>query len=151
MDSALHGRLVDGLYIEALIMAEEARAYFDRNSEADQEGLSAVGRLSFTCESLKVTTRLMHVLAWLMAQKAWCRGELEAGDLRDPAFKLGEGAVTQPGDLTELPFSVRALIEASEELYDRVARMQALLLSGDVEMAMPNPARELMDRLERAF
>lgn len=132
-------------------MAEEARAYFDRHAEADQAGLSAVGRLSFTCESLKVTTRLMHVIAWLLAQKAWRRGELDAQALNDPTFRLGEGPVTQPTDLSEFPFSVRALIEASEELYDRVTRLQALLQSGDAEFIAPSPARALMDRLEQAF
>ena len=151
MDDALHGRLVEGLYVEALIMAEEAGDYFDRQGEVDQRGLTAMGRLGFTCESLKVTTRLMHVIAWLMAQKAWLRGEISADEIKGEAYRLGDGPVTRAADLLEFPFSVRALIEASEELFDRVARLQTLLQSRGEAFLPSSPARALINRLEQVF
>ena len=53
--------LVDSLYIEAMLLADEARACFDRSFDAGH--LSPEISVAFSCESLKVTTRLMHSIA----------------------------------------------------------------------------------------
>ncbi|HEY5713474.1 MAG TPA: DUF1465 family protein, partial [Allosphingosinicella sp.] len=69
-------RLVDGLYIEAMVLADEARSYFDTLGRDDRLSLDPIDRVGFSCESLKVTTRLMHVIAWLLTQRAVAAGEL---------------------------------------------------------------------------
>src|SRR3546814_7507745 len=63
LDQGLHRRLVDGLYVEAMVMADEARAYFDLRDGGDADVDDPVRRVAFACESLKVTTRLMHIIA----------------------------------------------------------------------------------------
>ena len=69
-------KLVDSLYVEAMVLADEARSYFDSAARDDRLGLEPVDRVGFSCESLKVTTRLMHVIAWLLTQRAVTAGEL---------------------------------------------------------------------------
>lgn len=59
----LHRRLVDSLYVEAMVLADEARGYFDQLGRDERDALEALSRVAFSCESLKVTTRLMHVIA----------------------------------------------------------------------------------------
>lgn len=54
-------KLVDGLYTESMLLADEARSYFD-SDRARSISLAEVA-VAFSCESLKVTTRLMHVIA----------------------------------------------------------------------------------------
>lgn len=149
-DRGLHRRLVDGLYVEAMVMADEARAYFDLRERADPETDDPVRRVAFACESLKVTTRLMHIIAWLLSQRAWQRGEIDDAELMDEKYHLGHAAGTDPAMTAAFPFAARALIEASQDLYDRVARLQERM-GLPRSQAPHSPARALMDRLNTAF
>ncbi|MGK2908294.1 MAG: DUF1465 family protein [Sphingobium sp.] len=149
LDVGLHRRLVDSLYVEAMVMADEARAYFDRAGATDREALQPIMRITFSCESLKVTTRLMHVIAWLLAQRAWQRGEIDSDTLADDRFRLGEAAVTDPETIASFPFAARSLIDGSMDLYARVARFEERMMAGKGQKAQDRqgPAQALMDRL----
>ena len=105
-------------------------------------------RVGFSCESLKVTTRLMHIIAWLLTQRAVEAGELTYGQARTPARRLGEAAVSDSVLLAKLPESALTLIRASEELYARVKRLEEGTTGTEPQSS---PARSLMSRLERAF
>ena len=150
LDPGLHRRLVDGLYVEAMVMADEARAYFDLRERSDPETDDPVRRVAFACESLKVTTRLMHIIAWLLSQRAWQRGEIGEADLLDEKYRLGHAAGTDPAIAETFPFAARALVEASQDLYARVARLQDRI-GHTPNQAAHSPARALMDRLNTAF
>jgi regulator of CtrA degradation len=151
LDHGLHRRLVDGLYLEAMVMADEARSYFDANE--DETIADPLRRVAFTCESLKVTTRLMHVIAWLLGQRAFQRGEISDRDLAGDKYRLGPAGTTDPALAAGFSFAARSLIEASQELYDRVARLQDRMdrMRGAPFAPEPSPARALMDRLSTAF
>lgn len=144
----LHRRLIDALYMDAMLLADEARAYFDEAGRAERDGLDPMTRVTFSCESLKVTTRLMHVIAWLLTQRAIDAGELTLRDALDPSRRLGEGPATELEVLMSLPMGAQALIVASIELYRRVLRL-------DATQAMPppadSPARAMQARIARAF
>lgn len=141
-------RLVDSLYTEAMLLADEARAYFDRHGREDRETLDPLLRVGFSCESLKVTTRLMHVVAWLLTQRAVEAGELSRLQARKPARRLGEAPESDAELLAKLPPAAQALIESSRDLYARVQRLDA---SGAETAPQPSPARSLLSRLERSF
>ena len=55
----LTSRLIDSLYTEAMLLADEARSYFDDGGRDDRIAMEPFVRVSFACESLKVTTRIM--------------------------------------------------------------------------------------------
>lgn len=133
-------------------MADEARAYFTLQADTDRDDLAMIGRIAFSCESLKVTTRLMHVIAWLMAQRGWQNGEIDDSMIRNPKYLLGEASPTDAASLTDFPFAARALIAGSADLYDRVARLQAMMDDeSDGAWTGAGPARALIDRLEQTF
>lgn len=153
---ALFARLVDGLYVEAMVMADEARAYFDRHAEAERSRLDVMTRLSFTCESLKVTTRLMHIIAWLLTQRAWQRGEVSDEAVRDPKYRLGAAAPTEAAVLAGMPETARDLVLGSQALYERVLRLQQSMAPDEAAGAAgatgaPSPAHDLLQRLERSL
>ncbi|WP_176592778.1 DUF1465 family protein [Sphingobium sp. EM0848] len=155
LDQGLHRRLVDGLYVEAMVMADEARAYFDTRETSASDGDDGgwddpLRRVAFACESLKVTTRLMHIIAWLLSQRAWQRGEIDDAEMWDEKYSLGHAAGTDPAMAATFPFAARALIDASQDLYERVARLQERMTSPRAQME-PSPARVLMERLSTAF
>lgn len=153
---ALFSRLVDGLYVEAMVMADEARSYFDIHCAEERDRMDMMARLSFTCESLKVTTRLMHIIAWLLTQRAWQRGEIGWQDLSDPKYLLGEAAPTDKAVIAALPKQAGELVLGSEDLYERVRRLQDKVREADAIASDPeraaavgSPARSLQSRLER--
>lgn len=138
-------RLVDSLYTEAMVLADEARSYFDEGGRPEREALGPAERVVFSCESLKVTTRLMHVIAWLLTRKAIAAGEIGEEEGGAEARRLGESAATDPGALAALPDGARAIIAASIDLYDRVAKI-------DRDMEAPDsPALNLIRRIEQAL
>ena len=143
----LTSRLVDSLYMEAMLLADEARAYFDRHGREDRDGLDPIVRVGFSCESLKVTTRLMHIIAWLLTQRAVHAGELSAAQARTPARRLGDAQESDDALLDRLPQAALAIVTASRELYARVQRLDE---GNDVERHS-SPARGLLSRLERSF
>ncbi len=146
-DTGIHRRLIDSLYTEAMLLADEARSYFDDAGRAEREALDPLIRVGFSCESLKVTTRLMHVIAWLMTQRAVDLGELSRRDLLDPSRRLGHAPVFDADLVSALPRTAQGMIAASADLHRRVARLDEALQTS----ATPSPARTLQDRIALAF
>ena len=93
-EGQLTPKLVDGLYVEAMVLADEARSYFDTGGRDDRLALDPLDRVGFSCESLKVTTRLMHVIAWLLTQRAVAAGELSRAQAGMAERRLGAAADT---------------------------------------------------------
>jgi len=148
IESRLTARLVDSLYVEAMVLADEVRTYFDEPGRAERDTLLPAMRVSFSCESLKVTTRLMHVIAWLLMRRAVEAGELSPVQARDPSRRLGKAQDSDPTVVAELPPTARELINASRDLYERVDRLDREMCE---LMPMPSPARGLVERLRQAF
>jgi len=139
-------RLIESLYTEAMILADEARAYFDEAGRDDRLTLTPFVRVGFACESLKVTTRIMHIVAWLLTQRAVETGEIKGSDGRRPERRLGKAGESDPVVVEQLPEAAQRLVNASADLYARIKRLDEGQL---VDEPAPSPARALMGRLER--
>lgn len=139
-------RLVESLYTESMLLADEARTYFDIGSRPDRDALDPFVRVGFACESLKVTTRLMHIIAWLLTQRAVESGELSSAAGHRPERRLGHAGASDPQVVDQLPDAARSLISSSIDLYERVRRLDEDQLH---DQPVPSPARALMGRLER--
>ena len=139
-------RLVDALYTEAMLLADEARAYFDDVGKGERLMLEPFARVGFACESLKVTTRIMHIVAWLLTQRAIETGELHQVEGRRPERRLGHATVSEPAVVEQMPPAAQRLIMASSDLYARIARLDEGQLDDE---PVQSPARALMGRLER--
>jgi regulator of CtrA degradation len=141
-------RLIDSLYTEAMLLADEARSYFDDAGRDERSMLEPAARVGFACESLKVTTRIMHIVAWLLTQRAIESGEIPLRAGHRPERRLGHAQDSDPAIVEQLPPSARNLIQASAELYARVKRIDEGTFDADVPQS---PARALMGRLERGL
>ena len=139
-------RLVDALYTEAMVLADEARAYFDDIGKDERLTLEPFARVGFACESLKVTTRIMHIVAWLLTQRAIETGELHQTDGRRPERRLGHATTSDPKVAEQMPLAAQRLISASSDLYARLQRLDEGQLD---DQPIQSPARALMGRLER--
>ncbi len=139
-------RLVDALYTEAMVLADEARAYFDDIGKDERLTLEPFARVGFACESLKVTTRIMHIVAWLLTQRAIETGELHQIDGRRPERRLGHATTSNSKVVVQMPAAAQRLIHASSDLYARLERLDQGQLDDE---PIQSPARALMGRLER--
>ncbi|CAO1654591.1 DUF1465 family protein [Parasphingorhabdus sp. NYA22] len=147
-ESLLTPRLMDALYTEAMLLADESRSYFESgrfHEECDPDNLLAV---SFSCESLKVTTRLMHCIAWLLNQKALQSGELSEGEAWNRDRSLGQAPVTDHSLVNRFPAEARQIIMASEELFQRLQRLSARM---DREMEAESAVQDMFRRLQSSF
>lgn len=143
---AVTTKLINALYIEAMVLADEARAYFDLHSRESRNQMTPLQRVGFSCESLKVTTRLMHVIAWLLTQRALAENAPPVE--KAAAQRLGDVAVTDPEIVAQLPDEAQQLILASVELYRRVKHLEDRL---GATIARQSPAKHLQSRLFEAF
>jgi regulator of CtrA degradation len=141
-------RLIDSLYTEAMLLADEARSYFDDAGRDERATLEPFARVGFACESLKVTTRIMHIVAWLLTQRAIESGEIPERDGRRIERRLGHAQDSDPAVVATLPPAARRLISSSTDLYARVRRLDEGALESEVPQS---PARALMGRLERGL
>lgn len=141
-------RLVDALYTDAMLLADDVRAYFDDDGGSVRGTLSAFDRVLFSCESLKITTRLMHVIAWLLTQRAVEAGELSAHGAQSAARRLGPLVESSVAALAVLPADARRFVEASTELHARAARLEAGIYTDEL---VASPARHLQHRLQQSF
>ena len=141
-------RVIDGLYTEAMILADEARHYFDEAGRDDRNLLEPFVRVTFACESLKVTTRIMHIVAWLLTQRAIETGEIPGPEGRRPERRLGHAAESDPEVVASMPPEARRLIDASTDLYARIKRVDEGVVADEPPTS---PARALMGRLERGL
>jgi regulator of CtrA degradation len=141
-------RLIDSLYTEAMLLADEARSYFDDAGRDERATLEPFARVGFACESLKVTTRIMHIVAWLLTQRAIESGEIATRDGRRAERRLGHAQDSDAAVVGTLPPAAQRLINSSADLYARVKRLD----EGGLEAEAPqSPARALMGRLERGL
>lgn len=140
-------RLVDALYTDAMLLADEVRGYFDDGDRCSHDALTPFERVLFSCEALKITTRLTHVIAWLLTQRAIAAGEIAAASAPTPAARLGPVVPSDAATLATLPAPARGYVAASLELHLRASRLEASLRTG----ASASPARHLLHRLHRSF
>lgn len=145
-------RLITALYSEALLLMDESRSYFESDRLSDSGTLTPVDRISLACESLKVTTRLMHIIAWLMARRASRADLVSPGDGQGGRISpLGKASPSDAAQVERLPEQAQHLIRASMDLYKRVRRIDEGSDDALMFAAAASPARGLIDRLSQVY
>jgi len=141
--------IIEALYSEALVLADDVRAAFAGSVGEPAPGLTqpgeAMARLALSSEGLKTTTRMMHVLAWLLNQRAFFSGELTEKQVRLHGA-LPEDRPADAEQLDRLDPATRALIEETEAFHRRIARLDAAWRQN---FEMISPVRAFHARLGR--
>lgn len=116
--------IIEALYCEALVLADEARMVFDLRPVEWPANDDPDLRLAMSVEGLRTTTRIMHVLAWLLNHRAYFASEMSEFQLR----RYGNLPTDRPSDPTNLSLldqPARNLVAASEAIHARIARLDA--------------------------
>ncbi|MGB3166535.1 MAG: DUF1465 family protein [Alteraurantiacibacter sp.] len=140
--------IVDALYEDALLLAEEARIVFERGEDG-LAGSDGEHRVSLSCEALRTTTRLMHAMAWLINQRAFFAGDMSEFQLRRHGRLPPAGPDGDPAHLAMLDDLTRSVVERSRRFQARVARLDRAWR--DRFAMQPAAVLRLRDRLGQVF
>lgn len=139
--------IVESLYCEALVLADEVRDAFDLSPRPHCANDDLV-RIALSIEGLRTTTRMMHVLAWLLNHRAYFAGDLSEFQLRRHGT-LPPDRPSEPGQLALLEPATRELIAETEAFHQRIARLDAAWR--DRFEMRPSAVHRLHERLGRAL
>lgn len=125
-DPVYFGRTFD----EALRLLQEARDYLTVKGQRDASGLPVDRGLAYSVESMRLTSRLTQVMAWLIVQRAAHAGEIASEELASDNWRLGGQTVCLaegPLPTAGLPRDLLELLDRSEGLYARIARLDEIV------------------------
>jgi regulator of CtrA degradation len=145
--SALFERTFD----EGMALVEETARYLDGKGREESRGLPRKAAMLYAGESMRVTTRLMQAASWLLVQRAVHEGDMEPDAAGNERYRLGSREICLgASDGTEtLPPMLRDLLDRSDNLYRRIARLDDVLFGG-VKAHGPSVHMHI-HRLEQAF
>lgn len=126
--TSINSHIIEGLYCEALTLADEVRARFapastiggDTTFSGQDDDLTRIAR---SCEGLRTTTRIMHAVAWLLNQRSYLMGELSELHLRRHARLSEDLRGPDPENLELLEPEARTLVDDVLRLYARLLRL----------------------------
>ena len=143
--------LFERTYDEGMQLVEETSAYLDGEGREMARYLNRHASLAYATESMRLTTRLMQVAAWLLIRKAVVSAEVSPEEAEDERYRLSTKELANTASMKEtpgLPEAFLDLVERSERLYERVQRLDdQLRRSGE---ARPRAVNAVADQIRRA-
>lgn len=114
-------------YDDAMALLVEARNYVAYRQAVEEKGLPPRVRVRISYETMRMTTRLTQVMAWLLAQRAVQEGEIDQSKAVGADYALGGHEICLAdgaNDDESLPEGLRALLRRSLSLYERIDRLE---------------------------
>ena len=117
-------------YDEAFSLLVEARDYIAHGQSIERDFVDSGGQARMVLETTRLTARMTQIMAWLLARKAVFMGEITVEAAARPPYTLGrKEMLAGDGPLQDiLPPGLESLMERSQRLYIRVARLDELVL-----------------------
>ena len=148
----MHSALFERTFDEGMSLVEETARYLDGRGREEARALPREAALLYAGESMRVTTRLMQAASWLLIQRAVREGEMRLEDAAGERYRLGSKEICFGGrgeSVERLPGTLRDLLDRSERLYRRIARLEEQLFGA---MRPPvAPVKAQLDRLQQSF
>ena len=122
--------LFEHTFDEGMALVEECARYLDGKGRDESRALPRKMALVYAGESMRVTTRLMQAASWLLIQRAVHDGDMTPEDASSDRYRLGAREIClgkREEGLNELPKKLLDLLERSESLYRRIARLDEVL------------------------
>jgi len=147
----------DQVFKDGMALVERTAAYLDGAGRKEAKTLSAGLGVVYATESMRLTTRLLEIAAWLLVRRSLKEGEISADEARVKRRCIKLGTIGRPSHVkgfAELPQTLRSLIEESFVLNDRIVRLDKALDVGTEPAAAKDGSNVVhlqMHRLEQAF
>ena len=149
------GQSFQSLFREGMALVDETATYLDGEGRRDSESLNRSGATLYAAESMRLTTRLMHLASWLLLQRAAIQGEMSAEQVAAEKAKVrldGTSAAQDSANFSELPETFLHLVRRTDRLEDRVRQLDAGLTGRThLREAPRNAVAEQINLLKTAF
>ena len=140
---------------EGMGLVEETANYLDGEGRLDSRVLDRTGAIAYATESMRLTTRLMQMASWLLLQRALASGELTPNDASREKHRINLGEIGRGHEIQgaeQLPDGLKAMVERSLRLLDRIKTLDVMLLNRTTDEAeATSPVGAQIQMLERAF
>lgn len=117
---------LDRIYNEAYGLLIESRNYMSYILPEVRGKMAPEDRLFVTYQSTRLTSRLLEIMSWLLAQRAVASGEMSVSEAQQQGFSISNDSTCQFDEAETsliLPEGLRDLLERSTNLYIRLARL----------------------------
>ena len=143
---------------EGMDLVEETAAYLDGPGRQDSKLLSRDDAMVYASQSKRLATRLIQVASWLLVQRALKEEEMKLIEARADKYRLvpeekSESALSFSDlakDAYALPAKLLDLLARSEQLYERIMRLDRSLY-GTIAAQKGNTVADQLHKLETAF
>ncbi|VAV96441.1 FIG00480696: hypothetical protein [hydrothermal vent metagenome] len=141
---------------ESMALVQETAAYLDGRGRLESKELDKDTALAYAAESMRLTTRLMQLSSWLLAQRALFKNQLTPDEASGSKYRLTEeenAHVFSGKRQVDLPDNLKDLIERSRTLFVRVRRLDNQLYPEFVpgEEDHVTPIEKQLNRIEEVF
>lgn len=146
------GKVFEKVFVDGMALVEETASYLDGPGRKLSSSLPREAGLTYAAWSMELTTRLMQAASWLVMQKAVRDGDMRSEDAMQPKYRISRedpalDASAQRG--RGLPDIFLDLVERSENLFERICRLDAAIYGGGV-MDSSSPVGEQLAQLQKA-
>jgi len=143
------------LFQDGMALVERAALYLETDGRSQSQHLPRTISLAYTAESMRLTTRLMHIASWLLYQRAVNEGEIspEIAIEEKAKFHFDAQTLSSTGAFfSELPLELQEICLHSLRIQHRIEHLD-LLLSTDshIDVAQERPVDNLHKHLRQAF
>lgn len=121
---------LDTLHRDTYGVLTDLQTFVSAEVVKPDEEISLRSRAVMIREAMQATSRMAHVMAWLMLQKALDSGEISDAEARShEANGFSEAsnlsaAEGHPSEMRQLPVELRSLIDRSRRAYDRALTLK---------------------------
>ena len=148
----------DHIFKEGMALVERTAAYLDGPGRKEAKALVGGAGVLYATESMRLTTRLLDLASWLLIRRALKEGEITDEEASKKRRRVKLQAFGRPAHVkgySELPDGLKALIDESFSLHDRIVQLDRAMSVGvdpDAIQDRPeNPVAQQMSMLEHAF
>lgn len=128
------------LFREGMSLVEEAASYLDGPGRRDSRLLPQAEAIAYASESMRLTTRLMQLAAWLLLQRAVNEGDLTISQAQSDKHKVKltrQELATSGEAFAKLPERLKELALQSQRLQDRILHLDQLIHGAEAAPAAP--------------
>lgn len=137
---------------EGMTLVEETANYLDGEGRDAAKGLGREPALSYASASMRLTTQLMQIASWLLVLRAVREGEMSLDEASDEKYRLIQREEPSQDYLGDgLPEELIGLIEESEQLFNRISRIDVDLFTQKAEEGSESDAAGQQRALLKAF
>lgn len=152
LEPFVKSKVFSNLFAHGMELVEETATYLDNGGRKAAKSLSRETAMTYAGVSMRLTTRLMQIASWLLVLRAVRDGEMSEDEAREEKYRVGAAEpADRQADVSELPETLRDLIEQTDTLFSRISRLDHDLFTSANRVVVDGDAQGQLRALHRAF